>query len=145
MANLEYALGRPRPSPQQQEIEWMPFRDEDACMAGAFSDDPDYEVVVGESDKFRCLQPGETWTLTSERIPDMDDDPDLQHDDQLAISFTGANIEWWDWGTLKDHKNTNVTFCGQFAGGGVTYPKDSDGRPKLIIPAVDKVTCHIVE
>lgn len=109
--NLEYVLSRPRAPPQQEEIEWMPFRNEDAGMAGVFSDDPAYEVAVDESGNFRCVRLGEPWTLMLERIPDIDEDPDLQSDDQLTISFTGAN----------------------------------DGRPKLIIPAADKVTCHIVE
>ena len=109
MANLEYALGRSRSSPPQEKIKWMPFRDEDACMAGAFSDDPDHEVVVGKSDKFRCLQPGETWTITSERIPDMDDDPGcslaitLRYRSQVQISNGGIGVRLKTIRTLKSH------------------------------------------
>lgn len=145
-ADFKFALGRPYPPPRQEEMEWMPFRDEDSCLAGTFFDDyPDYEVVVGDSDGFVCIQPDETWAVMTTRLPSSGDYPDLQPGDEAVVWFNGATAEWWDWGSADEHKNTKVMLCGQWSGGGVTKPMDNDGRPELLLPAAGRVTCHIME
>jgi hypothetical protein len=69
----------------------------------------------------------------------------LQPGDLLVVWFNGSTAEWWDWGSPEDHKTTKVMLSGQWSGGGVTHPKDNDGRPPLLLPAAGRVTCHIIE
>ncbi|GFF51533.1 conserved hypothetical protein [Aspergillus udagawae] len=96
-------------------------------------------VNVGrnDQDKFAALLPGESWSFTREvtHFP-----KNAAPGDEFRYRFKGTQLDWWDWGHLRDHENTVV---------GIEYlvrdPKDNGGRPGLVVPASNWVEFTMVE
>ena len=119
---------------------WRNYDDEDGGCGFRIVDDPDVPVTVGQHDHFVDLQPGESWT-TSQRIgynwtelPD-----DAEHGEVFRYAFRGLSLDWWNWRSKVDHRDTTVKVpC--YIKGPVVDPTDNDGRPKLVVP-----TSNVVE
>jgi hypothetical protein len=82
------------------------------------------------------LRPGESWTYQRRvqqgtswtSLPD-----DVKVGDRFKYVVKGAVVDWWDWGTKEDHKDTVVKLpC--WISGHVVEPADNNGRPKLVVP-----------
>ncbi|OTA99828.1 hypothetical protein M426DRAFT_268576 [Hypoxylon sp. CI-4A] len=100
-------------------------------------DDPDVPVKVSEHEDFVSLRPGESWTTSRHlqggswtELP-----ADAAPGDVFRYVFKGATaLDWWDWGSGEDHKETVVKLpC--WIKGPVVDPAHNGGRPKLVIPA----------
>ena len=108
-------------------------------------DDPPIPVNVGDegeySNQFATLRPGESWKcerrVQCSRWTDLPDD--VKAGEKFKYMVKGAVVDWWDWGTKEDHKETKVKLpC--FVSGDLEEPTDNGGRPKLIVPASNEVT-----
>ncbi|KAF2729340.1 hypothetical protein EJ04DRAFT_556160 [Polyplosphaeria fusca] len=104
-------------------------------------DDPDVPInVAQDTEKFVSLRPGESWS-TSRRLqgekwtylPD-----DSKGGNRFRVEFDGATVDWWDWGSREEHKDTVVKLpC--WIKGPVVDPKDNGGREKMNVSASDVV------
>jgi hypothetical protein len=122
---------------------WKRVKTEDGpgCCGFAIFDAPPILVKVGNAgeydSEFVTLHPGESWTYEDEVqgpswtcLPEKD----LKVGDEFKYLWKGATVDWWDWGTKEDHRETEVKLrCN--VNGGLEEPKDNDGRPKLMLPA----------
>lgn len=117
------------------------------CCRWAIYDEDDVEVYVGQrAQDFASLRPGESWSKW-----DVLNDPaeiDLPRDslpgDVFRYRVARSDMDWWDWGTMEDHRDTAVKLpC--YINGDVTDPKDNGGRPKLVIPASEWFEFTLVE
>lgn len=130
---------------QQLEGAWKEVNKEDAlCCGFAIFDNPPIPINVGDegeySDQFATLRPGESWNherrvqgSDSTSLPD-----DVKAGDRFKYVIKGAVVDWWDWGTKEDHKETAVKLpC--FVGGDLAEPTDNGARPKLVVPASNEV------
>ncbi|KAJ5531056.1 hypothetical protein N7527_004449 [Penicillium freii] len=98
---------------------------------------PDPFQVGHSQDLFRVLRPGESCSLT--RV--VSDFPkNAAPGDVFRYGYKGGQLDWWDWGNFEDHKDTVVWIYG-----GVTDPKDNEGRPGIMIPASNLIEFTIVE
>jgi hypothetical protein len=108
-------------------------------------DDPPIPIHVGDESsehaaQFVTLHPGESWTYTWTRRGRSSTDlpEDSQPGDQFKYIMKGSRVDWWDWGTKEDHRETPVTLdCVTTAE--LVEPRDNGGRPKLIVPASNVV------
>jgi hypothetical protein len=114
------------------------FYEEDQCRWN-FYDDPDVEVEVGQwHDDFASLRPGESWRstewLNSPTWMEIALPRDSMPGDVFRYRVMRSEVDWWDWGSMEDHRETVVKLpC--YINGDVTEPKDNGGRPKLLVPA----------
>jgi hypothetical protein len=107
---------------------------------------PPIAVNIGDlsdknSDRFTTLNLRESWT-TQRRVqngtswtslPD-----DVEMGDRFKYVVKGAIVNWWDWGTTEEHRNTVVQLpC--WISGDVVEPGDNGGRPKIVVPASNEV------
>jgi hypothetical protein len=96
-------------------------------------------VNVGRNDKdeFATLVPGESWSFTREvtHFP-----KHVAPGDKYRYRFKGGQLDWWDWGHLRDHKDTVV-----WVDDWVRNPKDNGGRPGLVVPASNLIEFTVVE
>ncbi|KAK2774667.1 kinesin light [Colletotrichum kahawae] len=108
-------------------------------------DDPDITVCVGKHKHFTALQPGETWTTIQTLSGNDAELPrDMVVGDIFRYTFKGAEVDWWDWGTMEDHTETEVKLpC--YEAGNVTNPSDNGGRPKLVVPGATPVKFTVVQ
>lgn len=108
-------------------------------------DDPDITVCVGKHEHFTALQPGETWTTIQTLSGNDAELPrDMVVGDIFRYTFKGAEVDWWDWGTMEDHTETEVKLpC--YEAGNVTDPSDNGGRPKLVVPGATPVKFTVVQ
>ncbi|KAJ5857519.1 hypothetical protein N7455_008413 [Penicillium solitum] len=98
---------------------------------------PDPFHVGHSQDRFRTLRPGESCSLTRE----VSDFPkNAAPGDVFRYGYKGGKLDWWDWGNFGDHEDTVVWIYG-----GVTDPKDNEGRPGIMIPASNLIEFTIVE
>ena len=111
-------------------------------MGYTIVDDPDVPVNVSTDENFTSLSPGESWShqqmLKGQNwgmFPDLDD---AKGGERFRYVFKGTHIDWWDWGTEEEHKNTVVNLPCWIAGS-VVDPADNGGRPKLVVPGSDPV------
>jgi hypothetical protein len=99
-------------------------------------DDDDWEVYVGQrGEDFASLLPGESWTTGDclHEWPDIALPRDSMTGDVFRYRVIRAGTDWWDWGSMEDHRETMVKLpCLE---GDVTDPKDNGGRPRLVVPA----------
>ncbi|KAK4122988.1 hypothetical protein N657DRAFT_443593 [Parathielavia appendiculata] len=115
---------------------------------GRAYDEPDLEVSIGQQDEdFTSLRPGESWTETEwlNDWPDVSLPRDSMPGDQFRgrVKRSGV-LDWWDWGTMEEHRETVVKLpC--FVKGYVTEPKDIGGRPKLVVPASEWFEFTLIE
>ncbi|KAJ5647298.1 hypothetical protein N7490_003670 [Penicillium lividum] len=121
-------------SPETKE--WQTFRGDEYCRYGLY-DSPDQLITVSENtDEFVTLFPGESWsnfwTMRADGY-DLPDCDELESGEKLRYQFQGNVLDWWDWGTAKDHEQTIVKKYG-WGGGPVIEPRDNGGRPKLVVP-----------
>ncbi|KAI0428873.1 hypothetical protein F5Y09DRAFT_275934 [Xylaria sp. FL1042] len=127
--------------------------DDDDDETGAsmlFVDDPDRVVSVAQEDMkedFVSLRPGEEW-CTKRWLRSTSGWSCLPGDsilgDIFRYSFTGTEVEWWDWGTKDEHKETFVSLPPWIAGY-VTKPRDNGGRSTLIVPASEAAEFTMIE
>jgi len=119
----------------------------DGNMGFLIVDEPNVEVNVGWNGKFFVsLQPGESWSTTlnieSESWTELPDD--VKNGDSFRCEFVGTMMDWWDWGSMKEHLKTTVELpC--FIFGSVAEPSDNDGRPKLAVPTSEAVEFTVVD
>ncbi|CAI7606598.1 unnamed protein product [Penicillium discolor] len=98
---------------------------------------PDPFHVGHSQGRFRTLRPGESCSLTRE----VSDFPkNAAPGDVFRYGYKGGKLDWWDWGNFEDHEDTVVWIYG-----GVTDPKDNEGRPGIMIPASNLIEFTIVE
>jgi hypothetical protein len=129
---------------QRKGDSWEQYVDDDP-PGFMIVDGDDVPMYVGdESSKharqFATLHPGESWTYTftyngkqSSEVPD-----DMQPGDECKYIKKGAHVDWWDWGTKEDHRDTRVVLrCIEAAE--LVEPRDNGGRPKLILPSSNVV------
>ncbi|KAI0903969.1 hypothetical protein F4823DRAFT_616630 [Ustulina deusta] len=117
--------------------------DDEGCWAGLPVDDPDCVISVAGEDMekhFVSLCPGEEWSTLKwlqdsvwSGLPE-----DSAPGDIFRYSFTGTMVEWWDWGTKDEHKDTLVSLPAWISGY-VTDPRDNGGRGALVVPASEAV------
>lgn len=110
-------------------------------------DEPDVKVYVGQrSDDFTSLNPGESWSTTeslNER-PDIYLPRDSMPGDVFRYRVKRSEVDWWDWGTMEEHRETAVMLpC--FITAKVTDPKDNGGRPRLFVPASEWFEFTLIE
>lgn len=138
-------LRRRRGGPEG-EWEACALVEHDLCRWAIYDED-DVEVYVGQrAEDFASLRPGES---RSKR--DVLNDPagiDLPRDslpgDVFRYRVIRSEVDWWDWGTMEDHRDTAVKLpC--YLSGDVTDPKDNGGRPKLVVPASEWFEFTLVE
>ena len=100
----------------------------------------DVSVHVSEDKDFVSLQPGHSWTasrrLQSEIWPLLLED--MEDGQAFRYVFSGAALDWWDWGTKEEHQDTVVWLPGGLAGS-VVEPADNNGRMKLVVAASEPV------
>lgn len=111
-------------------------------------DDGDVEVVIGQQgDDFTSLQPGKSWE-TTELLNDPSDVIHLPRDsvpgDMFRYRVTRSEVDWWDWGSMEDHKETALKMFMWYRGS-LTDPKDNGGRPKVLVPASDWFGFTLIE
>jgi hypothetical protein len=104
---------------------------------GAASMEDPVSVEVGRArSEFTTLRSGETWS--EQRVVQSPGDytyipDDAQDGDYFKFLIKGAVVDWWDLGTMEDHRNTVVKLHFYLIGD-VVEPSDNNGRPKLIVP-----------
>ncbi|GAP90754.1 putative kinesin light [Rosellinia necatrix] len=123
--------------------------DDGSLGASLFVDGPDIVVSVAQEDMnrhFASLLPGEEWSTKLllqgsdwSCLPD-----DSVPGDVFRYSFAGTALEWWDWGTKDDHKDTFVSLP-PWLHGHVTKPQDNGGRGTLMVPGSDVVEFVMTE
>lgn len=100
-------------------------------------DDLDVSVNVSEDSNFVSLKPGESW-VTTRRLQDetwTELPDDATAGDVFRYTFKGVEaLDWWDWGSSEDHRQTVVKLPCWIAGD-VVDPPDNGRRPKLVVPA----------
>lgn len=108
-------------------------------------DDPDKEIHIVGDNCFDFLRPGQSIDVTYDLDPHDDSSlpPGLELGDEIRYQYKGGTIDWWDWGTEEDHKDTKVTVKG------IVYtwlakPNDNDGRPRIEVHASNVVQFRIV-
>ncbi|KAH5442398.1 hypothetical protein HBI23_132070 [Parastagonospora nodorum] len=118
---------------QFREGNWVNYDDDSGC-GYRIMDDPDVLVMVGQSEHFVSLGPGESWTTSQRLGVDWYGVPDDAKDREVfRYVFCGETLDWWNWGSKAEHEGTVVKLpC--FIDGRVTDPKNNDGRPALVVP-----------
>ncbi|KAJ5876514.1 uncharacterized protein N7529_002098 [Penicillium soppii] len=102
-----------------------------------------HPLNVGRNDEnhFWTLKPGESWSFTRE----VNEFPkDAAPGDQYRYLFKGATLDWWDFGSFEDHKDTMVWVPGWLVAK-VKDPKDNGGRPVIIVPASNAVEFTLID
>jgi hypothetical protein len=129
---------------------WEPYYD-DSPRGFLLTDDPPLPIFVGDDSsggsqhgswQFVTLFPGESWGYTFpyhgkeySQVPE-----EILAGEQFKLLFKGARVDWWDWGTLEDHRNTRVVLnC--VTGAELEAPRDDGGRPALVLPGSNVLVC----
>ena len=132
-------------NPREDLPQWETYYDEerDANRGWIMVDDPDVEVNVTDSEFFRSLQPGETFTKRfHHNIWDLH--PNTVVGDTCRYQYWGGCIDWWTWGDREEHAKTVVKLpCWMYAC--VVDPADNDGRPEILIPSSNAVEFTVVD
>jgi hypothetical protein len=124
------------------EGKWERSKCDDGFGTGfGIFDDPPIPVNIGDesdkyADRFASLHVGESWT-TQCRVQDGESWTSLPDDvkvgDKFKYVIKGAVVDWWNWGTKEEHRDTVVKLpC--WVAGDVVEPKDNDRRPRLVVP-----------
>ncbi|KAL6228922.1 hypothetical protein BDW75DRAFT_235574 [Aspergillus navahoensis] len=152
-------LGNPTPSPiifyanattiyeshflldrRRGEATWERCQPVFPCGVGVYPIDVPREFAHAHPSSFVSLQPGESWEATLDAC---DGDPwefppDVAIGDIFRLQHRGCVVGWWNWGGSEDlavalasFPSINETL--------VAYPKDLEGRPKLVVPASDAI------
>lgn len=128
---------------RRQGDKWENIVDDTTCYM--IVDEPDIAVNVSQDEDFTSLQPGESWTtwkrVEGRQVGILPDEVNIG--DVFRYVLKGVELNWWDWGSTAEHKETIVKLpC--FIAGRVVEPKDNGGRPKLVVPASNSVEFTIV-
>lgn len=143
--HFDYQLRRRRGG-SEGEWEDSALVEYDGCRWAIYDED-DVEVFVGQrEDDFASLRSGESWD--SSTYLNYPGDVDLPRDslpgDEFRYRVIRSETDWWEWGTMEDHRDTAVKLpC--YIRGEVTDPKDNGGRPKLVVPASEWFEFTLVE
>ncbi|GAA90195.1 UbiA prenyltransferase family protein [Aspergillus luchuensis IFO 4308] len=73
--------------------------------AGLFLDDPNITVNVVEDEGFITLKPGEYWSRSWIILEDI---YGWEVGDIWRYRFKGGTVDWWDYGGVDEHVDTNV-------------------------------------
>lgn len=123
--------------------QWKTYVDDELNPGYMIVDDPDVEVNVTDSSKFRCLKPGENFVRNS-LLPCSDLHPDTVVGDTYRYQYWGGRVDWWVWGDREEHANTVVKLpC--WPNGQVVDPADNDGKPDILVPSSNFVEFTIVD
>lgn len=121
---------------------WDDAEVEDMCCAGLDFDGPDTAVSVTEDRRFRYLEPGEIWTVSTFSYDFREYfSPSLAPGDEIRYIFAGCKVFWWNWGSREEQADTTVMFSS--TGLVITDPKDNNGRPALVVPASNVIEFSI--
>jgi len=127
---------------QHVDGDWKKVESDESCFA--IFDDPPIPVVVGNAGQhdtqFVTLHPGETWVdIFRQQSESWSKLPyETKAGDCFKCLMRGASLDWWDWGTKEDHRETQVMLpC--FVAGDLEEPRGNGGRPKLIVPASNEI------
>jgi hypothetical protein len=129
---------------------WEPYHD-DSPRGFLLTDEPPIPIFVDDDSsggsqhgswQFVTLLPGESWGYTFpyhgkeySQVPE-----EILAGEQFKLLFKGARVDWWDWGTLEDHRNTRVVLnC--VTGAELEAPRDDGGRPALVLPGSNVLVC----
>ncbi|KAJ5157176.1 uncharacterized protein N7482_008276 [Penicillium canariense] len=119
--------------------QWCPYEPSDPYRYREYRYSNPVANIVGRNDQnaFAALRPGESWSFTREvtEFPE-----NAAPGDQFRYGFKGAQLDWWDWGHLRDHEDT-VVWIEEI----VCNPRYNGGRPVLIVPASNWVEFALVE
>ncbi|KAF2717116.1 hypothetical protein K431DRAFT_316050 [Polychaeton citri CBS 116435] len=124
---------------------WKKYNSQEGlCCGFAIFDDPPIAVNVGDegkySDQFATLRLGESWEferrvqgVSGTSLPN-----DVKVGDRFKYTIKGVVVDWWDWGTKEDHKETAVKLpC--FIAGDLEEPTNNGGRPNLVVSASNEI------
>ncbi|KAK4197675.1 hypothetical protein QBC40DRAFT_256874 [Triangularia verruculosa] len=123
----------------------------EACAAGVDWDGPDMEVPVTKHEyltrDFTSLRPGETKTYhetlqweSETYLPD-----DTVPGDRFRFSFTGATMDWWNWGGYEEHEKAQTTvMLPSWECGRVILRENEKNMPTLVIPGANEIEFVIV-
>ncbi|KAL9091921.1 MAG: hypothetical protein Q9165_004673 [Trypethelium subeluteriae] len=81
---------------------------------------------IGEDDRFVTLFPGNGLEFDIELYPENHERDDFEPGHRYSYRFNGKVVDWWDWGTREDHRNTLVGI----------FPDSHSQRPDIVIPEV---------
>ncbi|GAQ45865.1 hypothetical protein AtubIFM56815_004129 [Aspergillus tubingensis] len=109
--------------------------------SGLFLDDPNITVNVVEDEGFITLKPGEYWSPSWIILEDI---YGWEVGDIWRYHFKGGTVDWWDYGGVDEHADTNVQIPPH-PWGKVTDSADNGGRPQLVIPASNTIEFRIVD
>ncbi|KAJ0421357.1 hypothetical protein BJY00DRAFT_323342 [Aspergillus carlsbadensis] len=122
------------------EASWEHCQPVFPCGAGVYPIDVPRGFTHAHPSSFVNLHPGESWEAIMEAC---DGDPwefppDVAIGDIFRLQHRGCVVGWWNWGgpedlaaALASFPSINKTL--------VAYPKDIEGRPKLVVPASDAI------
>ncbi|KAH6847195.1 hypothetical protein B0I37DRAFT_139359 [Chaetomium sp. MPI-CAGE-AT-0009] len=140
------ASGNPNGNGNDTDTSWEFCSFDEDKQGFRLYDAPDVAVYVAQDDQFTSLRPGESWTQatwldtdTWGGLPD-----DIAPGDVFLYGFSGAEVEWWDWGGVQEHTNT-VVMLPSWIAGRVVNPRDNGGRPRLVVPESEPVEFRVVE
>lgn len=125
-----------------ESSEWEPDWHWDDYTPHVITEGPNYEVNVSQSERFVCLQVGESWSREV-GLDATSFHPDTSVGDTYRYKCWGTTIDWWTWGDRKEHANTIVKFPPW--GGDVIEPPDNEGKPKITLPPSNAAEFKIVE
>lgn len=140
------ARHRPQHGKETDDVTWEALEvDEDACGGFVLTDEPDVCVNVTQHKDFVCLQPGETWdyTFTPYNPPFRTLEDNVTSGDRIQFFYYGAELDWWDWGGMEEHTQTEVMLpCSIY--NDVVQPTENNGWPTARIDASAKVQVLVV-
>jgi hypothetical protein len=127
--------------------------DDDAIGASAIVDLPPIRVNISGTAKdsyFTELHPGQSWER-HHKLRDLlgREHGELRAGSKLQFVFCGAEIDWWDWGSMEDHTDTHVWLTNNIWGPVLQEPGSADvtsdtcpwtdngGRPKLVVQSAE--------
>ncbi|KAI9149591.1 kinesin light [Paramyrothecium foliicola] len=108
-------------------------------------DDPDVRVKVAEHEDFVSLKPGETWSREfAIHHPSGGEIPSRSVPwDEFRIDWSGMNLDWWDWGTVEEHRETEAVLpC--FIHAGVQDATRGMGNRKLSVRRAKAIYATVV-
>ncbi|KAL6704470.1 hypothetical protein ACN47E_008214 [Coniothyrium glycines] len=124
--------------------QWEEYIDRNRNDGFILVQDEPIPVDVSQHEMFVTLWPGQEWkefqhwTEGDEGLPYGAADGEV-----LMLVWVGRTLDWWDWGTKEDHRDTDVRLGGWCAGP-VEVPHNNGGRPKLVVPASNVVELTVL-
>lgn len=139
--NLDHRVSDSDSDSDSDSEQWITCRYGRGYCPGIASDQPS-KIYISLSEAFVCLHPGQSWEGSFAFDDEIWEFPDhLRIGAMFRLSFKGATIRWWDWGTKDDHVDTVLTFRGY--GQKLSAPDftddDNGGRPRIFVPCSNEI------